>query len=106
MAYYNYQTFPNVGYQAPQLPSLIEVSSEDEVARYPVAPGNSVHFRNVKEPFFYTKTMTSQFGQPIIEKYGRIEEAAPKPVEYATKEELAALAAAVEKLTKKAKKDE
>ena len=112
--YYNYGVpngYPNVSLQqqAPQTMGLIEVRSEDEVLRYPVAPGNSVSFRNVTEPYIYTKTMVSQFGAPVVEKYRLVREGAPEPKEgpaYATKDELAALAATVAALAKKVPQDE
>lgn len=86
----------------PQAETLIPVRSDDEVLKYPVAPGNSVSFRNVAEPFIYTKTLTSQFSQPVVEKYRLVKETAQetKPTEYALKSDVEALAAQVAKLLK------
>lgn len=104
--------FPNVGYQqqmmqqAPQGVTMIDVRSEEEMTRYPVAPGTSVYFRNITEPVIYIKTMASQYGQPVIEKFRRIEEQAAPAPEYALKSDLDALAAMVASLGKKAKTDD
>ena len=105
--------FPNMGYQAqqmmqqaPQGVTMIDVRSEDEMMRYPVAPGTSVYFRNVTEPVIYIKTMASQYGQPVVEKFRRVDEQAAPAPEYALKSDLDALAAMVASLGKKAKKDE
>ena len=108
MPNYNYG-YP-YGYQQQmqqvQQPTMIDVRSEDEMNRYPVAPGSSVTFRNLAEPYFYVKTMVSQYGQPVVEKFKRIEENVQKNEEYATKAELAALAQTVSEIVKKAKQDE
>jgi len=95
---YNNFGYPYMQTQTPQN-SMIDVRSEDEVLRYPVAPGNSVSFRNVTEPYIYTKTMTSQFGQPVIEKYRLVKEGTPEA-------DLDALAATVGELMRKVAGDE
>lgn len=92
--------------QAPPGVTMIDVRSEDEMMRYPVAPGTSVYFRNITEPVIYIKTMASQYGQPVVERFKRVEEAAAPAPEYALKSDLDALAAAVAALGKKAIKDE
>ena len=102
---YNNFGYPYMQTQTPQN-SMIDVRSEDEVLRYPVAPGNSVSFRNVTEPYIYTKTMTSQFGQPVIEKYRLVKEGTPEAEPYARKADLDALAATVGELMRKVAGDE
>lgn len=55
--------------------SLVPIHSEQEVFNYPVAPGNSVSFKNENEPYLYVKTMGfSQFDRPEIVKYKLIKE--------------------------------
>lgn len=55
--------------------SFIPVPSEEFARNYPVAPGNSVTFKNENAPYVYTKTMGfSQLDRPIFEKYKLIRE--------------------------------
>lgn len=103
--------------QQPQTQSsweIISVQSEDEARRYPVAPGNSVTFKNENLPYYYTKTASySQFEPPKFERYSLIKEDAeytvpvvevssssqPIPhVDYATTDELKALRKQIEEL--------
>ena len=66
-------------YQAPfqqqqqqqiQNSGIISVRNEGEARSYPVAPGNSITFKDETAPYIYTKTMGfSQLDQPIFEKY-------------------------------------
>lgn len=108
---YNGYPQPMPQMQAAQMPQgemLIPVKSDEEVIRYPIAPGNSLSFRSVTEPYIYTKTLTSQFSQPVVEKYRLVKEdanAEPKVV-YATKDELDAVAAKVAELMRGAVKNE
>ena len=54
---------------------FIPVPSEDVARNYPVAPGNSVTFKNENAPYVYTKTMGfSQLDRPIFEKYKLVRE--------------------------------
>ena len=54
---------------------FIPVSSEEVARNYPVAPGNSVTFKNENAPYVYTKTMGfSQLDRPIFERYKLIRE--------------------------------
>lgn len=117
-----YNFFPN--YQYPmyqnmqnQNASFVSVRSEDEARNYPVAPGNSVTFRNETEPYIYTKTMgISQFDNPSFVKYKLVkEEPANQPSEpaedklagYVTKTEFEAVLTRISALeNKRAKKDE
>ena len=54
---------------------LIVVPSEDDVKKYPVAPGNLVTFRIENQPIVIEKSMgRSQFDSPHYEKYKLIKE--------------------------------
>lgn len=58
-----------------QAGGFIPVPSEDVARNYPVAPGNSVTFKNENAPYVYTKTMGfSQLDRPIFEKYKLVRE--------------------------------
>ena len=88
----------NLPWQPPAQRIVIDVQNEEEMYNYPVAPGNSVYFGNVNEPMIYIKTMASQYGMPMVEKFKRVEET--KPVtEYALKTDVDELRAMIEKLT-------
>jgi len=86
--FYNpYQMYPN--YYQPQVQQpqqtqtngFIPISSELEARNYPVAPGNSVTFKDENAPYIYTKTMGfSQLDQPIFDKYKLIKEEQEVPV--------------------------
>lgn len=74
--YYPYQVMNNQGnqYQNNQN-GIITVRSIDEARMYPVAPGNSITFRDENAPYIYTKTMGfSQLDRPIFEKYRLMKE--------------------------------
>lgn len=69
----NPQNFPQN--QQIQNGGFIPVPSEDVARNYPVAPGNSVTFKNENAPYVYTKTMGfSQLDRPIFEKYKLVRE--------------------------------
>lgn len=81
MAYNPYYPYMSQMYQPPQNQQpqnnggLVMVRSIDEVMKYPIAPGNSVTFKDETAPYLYTKTMGfSQFDHPVIEKYKIIKE--------------------------------
>lgn len=58
--------------------NLISVRNEDEARMYPVAPGNSVTFKDENTSYIYTKTMGfSQLDRPIFERYKLIKEDIP-----------------------------
>lgn len=58
---------------------FVSVRSEQEARNYPVAPGNSVTFRDETAPYVYTKTMGfSQLDRPVFEKYRLIKEEIPE----------------------------
>lgn len=54
---------------------FIAVPSEEDARKYPVAPGNSVTFKNENAPYVYTKTMGfSQLDRPLFEKFRLVKE--------------------------------
>lgn len=85
--YYPYQqTQPQQTQQPLQIQNggFIQVHNEFEARNYPVAPGNSVTFKDENAPYVYTKTMGfSQLDRPIFEKYRLIkEEEPPQPANF------------------------
>ena len=61
---------------------LVMVQSEQEARSYPVAPGNSITFKDETAPFCYVKTMGfSSLDRPTFERYRLVkEEDAQEPV--------------------------
>ena len=61
---------------------FVLVQSEQEARSYPVAPGNSITFKDESGPFCYVKTMGfSQLDRPTFERYRLVkEEDAQEPV--------------------------
>lgn len=101
----------------PQQPTIqhsgfVLVPSEQDARAYPVAPGNSVTFKDENAPYCYVKTMGfNQLDRPSFEKYRLVKEECrtdtpelptsgekEKPInpEYALKGDLAAIWNAVE----------
>ena len=87
MAYPYYPATYNPGYnpfvqqqmqpqnQQIQNSGFVSVRSEEEARNYPVAPGNSITFKNESAPFVYTKTMGfSQLDRPVFERFRLIKE--------------------------------
>lgn len=80
--------------QQPQVPQIqnggfISVRNENEARSYPVAPGNSVTFKDETSPYVYTKTMGfSQLDQPIFEKYKLVKEENPEDARAAVADEV------------------
>ena len=75
----NLSTYPqNQQQQQPmqiQNGGFISVRGETEARNYPVAPGNSVTFKDELAPYVYTKTMGfSQLDRPTFEKYRLVKE--------------------------------
>lgn len=63
--------------QQPQIQNggFVSVRSEQEARNYPIAPGNSVTFKDENQPFVYVKTMGfSQLDRPRFEKYRLVKE--------------------------------
>ena len=91
---------------------FIPVPSEMDARNYPVAPGNSVTFKDEKLPYVYVKTMGfSQLDRPVFEKFrlvkeqdasdGAIDTDTQSPrntIEYATKEDFTSCRADIESL--------
>ena len=117
---YNYQqqAYPQAQNQQtqPQIQNggFIQVHNEDEARNYPIAPGNSVTFKDENAPYVYTKTMGfSQLDRPIFEKYRLVKEddmptqnppvsaeiaQQTNNIDYALKADLTALQAEIETL--------
>ena len=70
---YPYQQAYQPNYQQSnqiQNTGLVSVRSMEEAYNYPVAPGNSITFKDETQPFVYTKTKGfSPLEQPVFEKY-------------------------------------
>lgn len=68
-----YQQNYQQGYQQNsqiQSGGLVSVRSMEEAFNYPVAPGNSITFKDEAQPYIYTKTKGfSPLEQPVFEKY-------------------------------------
>lgn len=91
MAYYPYQINPFVQQQQPQQ-AFVSVRSEQEAMSYPVAPGNSIVFKDESQPFCYVKSMSyNQFDRPTFDRYRLVKEEVSEPVEYALKADLDAI---------------
>ena len=57
---------------------LIRVPGEQQAREWPVAPGNSLTFKDDSAPYIYVKTMgMSSFDPPVFEKYRLIKEEDP-----------------------------
>lgn len=96
---------------------FVSVASEDDARKYPVAPGNSVTFKNENAPYVYTKTMGfSQLDRPLFEKFRLVkeedtsnqivetkEETIPE-IKYLSQEDLEPLVEDIKKLQTKIKK--
>ena len=90
---------------------FVSVHNENEARNYPIAPGNSVTFKDENAPYVYTKTQGfSQLDRPVFEKYRLVKEEDYQPqqiaqnavvsnentqqtniIEYAKKDEITAL---------------
>lgn len=63
--------------QQPQIQNggFVSVHNENEARNYPIAPGNSVTFKDENAPYVYTKTQGfSQLDRPVFEKYRLVKE--------------------------------
>lgn len=68
--YFQNPYFQGYPQQQTQSSGFVSVRNIEEAMRYPVAPGNSVTFKDETSPYVYTKTMGfSQFDRPIFERY-------------------------------------
>lgn len=81
---------------------LVSVRNINEARNYPVAPGNSVTFKDENSPYIYTKTMGfSQLDRPIFEVFRLTKEETTheaKPDDY--RQEIDNIKAEVERLRK------
>ena len=61
-----------------QQSGFVLVQSEQEARAYPVAPGNSITFKDESQPFCYVKTMGfNQLDRPTFERYRLVKEETP-----------------------------
>ena len=61
-----------------QQSGFVLVPSEQEARNYPVAPGNSITFKDENAPYCYVKTMGfNQLDRPTFERYRLVKENAP-----------------------------
>ena len=97
---YQYQNFQQMPQQLPQMNNFqngngsqmqiqnggfISVHNIQEAFNYPVAPGNSVTFKDENSPYIYVKTKGfSQLEEPIFKKFRLIEESDTQPQESTT----------------------
>lgn len=87
-----------------QQSGFILVQSEQDARAYPVAPGNSITFKDETRPYCYVKTMGfSSLDRPVFERYRLVKEdeqpemaKSAQTVSYATVSELDAVKAEVE----------
>lgn len=64
--------------QTIQQSGFVLVQSEQEARAYPVAPGNSITFKDERQPYCYVKTMGfNQLDQPTFERYRLVKEDTP-----------------------------
>jgi hypothetical protein len=107
--YYPYQQqYQQIQQQPMQIQNggLVSVRGIEEARNYPVAPGNSVTFKDETSPYVYTKTQGfSQLDRPVFEKYRLVKEEdvsiqVDKP-EYALKTDITSLKAEMEEIRKK-----
>jgi len=71
--YFNPYMMPQMQQQAQS--GLVSVRCEEEARNYPIAPGNSITFKNESAPYVYTKTMgLSPLDRPIFERFRLVKE--------------------------------
>ena len=106
--------------QQPMQSGFVLVRSEQEAMSYPVAPGNSITFKDENKPYCYVKTMSyNTLDRPTFERYKLVKEEAPtmpqnepvasessKAAEYATRDDVDKLRAEIDKLKSRAKTKE
>lgn len=100
---------------------FVSVHNENEARNYPIAPGNSVTFKDENAPYVYTKTQGfSQLDRPVFEKYRLVKEEDYQPqqiaknsvisseitqqasnIEYAKKDDITALWSEIEAIKSK-----
>lgn len=107
----NYQQSQQPIQQQIQNGGFVSVHNENEARNYPIAPGNSVTFKDENAPFIYVKTRGfSQLEEPVFEQFQLVKvdnsQKATEPeqttnTEYALKSELSALKEEIDLLKKK-----
>ena len=79
------QTAPQQTQQIITHNSIINVRNENEARNYPVAPGNSITFKDENTPYIYVKTMGfNQLDSPSFERFKLVKEDIPQNVENAS----------------------
>lgn len=80
----NYQQSQQPIQQQIQNGGFVSVHNENEARNYPIAPGNSVTFKDENAPYVYTKTQGfSQLDRPVFEKYRLVKEEDYQPQQIA-----------------------
>lgn len=80
----NYQQSQQPIQQQIQNGGFVSVHNENEARNYPIAPGNSVTFKDENAPYVYTKTQGfSQLDRPVFEKYRLVKEEEYQPQQMA-----------------------
>ena len=80
----NYQQSQQPIQQQIQNGGFVSVHNENEARNYPIAPGNSVTFKDENAPYVYTKTQGfSQLDRPVFEKYRLVKEEEFQPQQVA-----------------------
>lgn len=68
-----------------QQSGLVLIPSEQDARNYPVAPGNSITFKDENAPYCYVKTMGfNQLDRPTFERYRLVKEDSPVTAQKAT----------------------
>lgn len=85
-----YPNYPNYYQNQQQMMqqnnAFLTVRNEAEARSYPVAPGNSIMFRDENSPYIYNKSMGySQLDQPTFDKYRLVKENTSESLENTTK---------------------
>ncbi len=71
----NNNPYAQMGASPQQSNGFISVRSVDEAINWPIAPGNSLTFKDESAPYIYTKTKGfSQLEQPIFERFRLVKE--------------------------------
>lgn len=98
---YYFQPIQQPAQQPVQQTSMLWVGSEQEAQSYPVAPNNAVALWDSANPIVYIKQADAS-GKPSLKAFDLAERTStpqpPKDADYATKNELAALSAAIDGL--------
>lgn len=82
--YYQQYPYPYTQQQPQQIQNtgFVSVRSMEEAFNYPIAPGNSITFKDENQPYVYTKTKGfSPLEQPTFERYKlvKVEDAPQAP---------------------------